>query len=134
MSNPNSPTLDEVIENVVDEVLRGRVEEGSQETTIEVVLTEIEVVVEEEEAKAFYSNKGAEAFQKHLAKKGFVQEIGFKQFVSPFKEEIERWGWEKVSQHRELVVRALVKEFYTNLGEQKNLACYVRRGGSLLGK
>ena len=97
MSNPNSPTLDEVIENVVDEVLRGRVEEGSQETTIEVVLEEIEVVVEEEEAKAFYSNKGAEAFQRHLAKMGFVEERGFKQLVSPFKEEIERRGWEKVS-------------------------------------
>ena len=30
-------------------------------------------------------------------------------------------GWEKVSQHREPGVRALVKEFYANLGKQKNL-------------
>ena len=50
---------------------------------------EIKVVVEEGEARAFYSNKGVEAFQKHLAKKGFVEERGFKQLVSPFKEEIE---------------------------------------------
>ena len=56
-------------------------------------------------------------FQKHLAKKGFVEENNFKQLVSSFKEEIKRWGWEKVSQHREPGVRALVKEFYTNLGE-----------------
>ena len=81
MSNPNSPTLDELIENVVAEVLREMEEEGNQETEIEVVPEEIEVVVEEGEAKSFYSNKGAEAFQKHLAKKGFVEERGFKQLV-----------------------------------------------------
>ena len=69
-----TPTLDKVIENVVEEVLRERVDEGSQETTIEVVHEEIEVVVVEEgEARAFYSNKGVEAFQKHLAKKSFVE-------------------------------------------------------------
>ena len=72
---------------------------------------EIEVVVEEGEARAFYSNKGAEAFQENLAKKGFVEERGFKQLVSPFKEEIKLRGWEKVSQRRELRVRAFVKEF-----------------------
>ena len=59
MSNPNSPTLEKVIENVVKEFIRERAEEGSQETAIEVVPKEIEVVVEEGEAKAFYSNKGA---------------------------------------------------------------------------
>ena len=61
-----------------------------------------------------------------MANKGFVEEKGFKQLVSPFKEEIERRGWEKLSQHNELGVRALFKEFYANLGEQKNLTCYVR--------
>ena len=73
-------------------------------------------------------------FQKHLTKKGFVEERGFKELVSPFKEEIERRGWEKLSQHRELGVRALVKVFYANLGEQKNLTCSFKGGGSLLGK
>ena len=62
MSNPNSPTLDEMIENVVDEVLRERAKEGSQETAIEVFPKEIEVVVEEGEGRAFYSHKGAETF------------------------------------------------------------------------
>ena len=70
---------------------------------------EIEVVVEEGESRAFYSNKGAEVFQKHMAKKGFVEERGFKQLVSPFKEEIEQRGWEKLSQHRKPRVTALVK-------------------------
>ena len=54
-----TPTLEEVIENVVEEILRERVEEGSQETVIQVVFEEIEVVVEEEAVRAFYSNKGA---------------------------------------------------------------------------
>ena len=62
MSNPNSLTLDEVIENIVEEFLREREEEENQETTIEVVPEKIEVVVEEGEARAFYSNKGAETF------------------------------------------------------------------------
>ena len=46
--------------------------------------------------------------------------------MSPFKEEIKRSGWEKLSQYRELEVRAIVKYFYANLGEKKNLTCYVR--------
>ena len=78
MSNLNYSTIDEVIENMVEEVLRERVEEGNQETALEVVSKDIEVVVEEGEARAFYTNKGEEAFRKHLAKKGYVEERGFK--------------------------------------------------------
>ena len=37
--------------------------------------------MEEGEAKTFYFEKGVEAFQKHLAKKGFVEERGFKKLV-----------------------------------------------------
>ena len=50
-----------MIGNVAKEVLREKAEEGNQETTLEVVLEEIEVMVEEGEARAFYSNKGEEA-------------------------------------------------------------------------
>ena len=60
MSNPNSPTLDEVIENIVEEILQERVYEveremageANQEKALEVVPGEIKVVVEEGEAKA----------------------------------------------------------------------------------
>ena len=98
MSNPNSLALDEVIENVVEEVLRERAKEGIQETSNKMFPEEIEVVVEEEEeARALYSNKGAKTFQKHMAKKGFMEEREFKELVSSFKEEIERRGWEKLS-------------------------------------
>ena len=126
MSNPSSPTLNEVIGNVVEEVMRENAEERNQETVFEVVPEEIEVVVEEGEVRAFNSNKGEEAFKKHLAKKGYVEERGFKQLVSPFKEEVEQRSWETLSQHMELGRRVLVKEFYANLGEQKDLECYVR--------
>ena len=47
MSNLSSLTLDEVIRNVVEEVLRERTEEGNQETSAEVVPEEIKVMVEE---------------------------------------------------------------------------------------
>ena len=56
------------------------------------VLEEIEVVVEEGEARLSTLTKEAETLQKHLTKKSFVEERGFKDLVSPFKEEIERRG------------------------------------------
>ena len=76
----------------MEEVLREKAKEGSKETAIDVVHKEIEVVVEEGEARAFYSNKGAKTFQKYLAKKSFVEEKGFKELVSPLKEKNEKRG------------------------------------------
>ena len=83
--------------------------------------SEEEIEVEVGDARAFYSDKVAEAFNKHLAKKGFVEERGFKKLLWPFKEEIGRRGWENVSKHMELGRRAVVKEFYSNLGDRKDL-------------
>ena len=83
--------------------------------------SEEEIEVEAGDARAFYSDKGAEGFNKHLAKKGFVEEKGFKKHLSPFKEEIGRKGWENVSKHMELGRRAVVKEFYSNLGDRKDI-------------
>ena len=67
MLNPNSPNLDDLLENVVEEVLperaeeaqREKAEEESQETTLKIVPEEIEVVVEKGDVGAFYSNKGS---------------------------------------------------------------------------
>ena len=89
MSKPSYPTLEEMIGNIVEEVMRERVEERNQETILEIVPEEMEIEVEVGEARAFYSNKGEEAFKKHLAEKGYMKERGFKQLVSPFKEELE---------------------------------------------
>ena len=64
-------------------------------------------------------------FQKHLAKKGFVEERGFKQLVT-----IQRGnratglgGGEPTSGARG---KGSCQRIYANLGEQKNLTCYVR--------
>ena len=73
-----------------------------------------------------YSNKGVEAFKKHLAKKMFVEERDFRELVSPFKEEFEKRGWERVNQHMEHGRRIVVKEFYSNLVERNDLTCYVK--------
>ena len=51
--------VEEVLQERAVEAQRERAKEGSQETALEVVPEDIEVVVEEGEAKAFYSNKGA---------------------------------------------------------------------------
>ena len=56
--------------------------EGNQEKALEVVPEEIEVVVEEGEARAFYFYKEEKVFQKHLANKIFMEERGFKEPVS----------------------------------------------------
>ena len=36
--------------------------------------------------RAFFTEKGAEAFKNNLTKKGFVEERGFKELVLPFNE------------------------------------------------
>ena len=111
---------------MVEEVFRDRADEWNQETALKVVPREIEVVVEEGGVRAFYSNKEEEAFKKHLAKKGYVEKRGFKQLISPFKEEVELRVLETVSQNMEPRRRALVKEFYANLGERNYLTCYIK--------
>ena len=83
----------------------------------------IEVEVEAGDSRVFYIEKGLEAFEKSLAKKGFVGERGFRGIMLPFKEEFE--SWEKVCKQLEPGRRALVKEFYANLGDRKNLTCYI---------
>ena len=77
MSNPNSPTLNEIVENIVEEVLREKTEHENQETALEKVKEEIEIEVEVGDAKVFYYDKGVDAFHKHLTKKGLVEERGF---------------------------------------------------------
>ena len=100
----------------------------NQETTS---VNDVREEVEEVEGdlggvRVFLTDKGAEIFKKTLAKEGFIGGRGFKEFVPPFKEEIERRGWEMLYKHLEPRRRTLVKEFYENLVDKKNLTCYVR--------
>ena len=83
--------------------------------------------VESGEARVFFTNKAVKAFKKILVKKGFIEEMGLKELVPSFKEEVERRGWEaNICKHLELGIKALVKEFYANLEERRNLTCYVK--------
>ena len=129
MSNPSSPTLNKVIEKIIEEVQGERAEQPkNQETTL---LDEVKKEVKEVEgdskgAKVFQTNKGIKIFKKTLAKKGFIGERGFKELAPPFKEEIERRGWDMLYKHMEPSKRTLSKEFYENLKDRKNLTCYVK--------
>ena len=113
MSYPNSPNLNKVVENIVEEVLWERAKQ--QENQEIAPKKEIEVEVGD-----------VRAFKKYLAKKGFVEGKGFREIVVPFKEEIEKRGSEKVCKQLELGIRSIMKEFYANLGDRKNLTCYIR--------
>ena len=129
MSNLNFPTIDEVVKNIMKDVLRERVEQSANQDMVpaeEVREETEEVEVEVVEARVFFTEKGAKVFRKTLTRKGFVEERGFKELVPPFKEEVERKGWELLCKHLEQGKRALVKEFYANLGKRWNLMCYVR--------
>ena len=84
-----------------------------------------EVEGESGRARVFLFENGVEVLRKTLSKKGFIEEKVFKELLPPFKEEIERRGWEAVCQHLEPGRRALVKEFYANLGDIRNMT-YVR--------
>ena len=70
--------------------------------------------------------KRVKAFRKTLSKKGFVEERGFRELIPPFKEEVERRGWEMLCKYLEPGIRALVKELYANLGDKRNLTYYIR--------
>ena len=129
MSSSSSPTLDEVIEEIMENVQEKRVEQReNQETThVEEVREEVEEMEGDAgETRMFLTDKGVEIFKKTLTKKGFIGKRGFKELVPPFKEEIERRGWEMLYKHLEPDKRTLVKEFYANLGDRKNLTYYVK--------
>ena len=59
--------------------------------------TEIEVEAEAGDAILLYSDMGVDTFHKHLMKKGFIEERGFRELVDPFNNEVESRGWEMVS-------------------------------------
>ena len=68
-----------------------------------------------------YSN-----WRKHYAGKGFVAERRFKNPITPFKEMIEKRGWETLCAHRRAGYAAIVREFYSNLVGRKDNTVYVR--------
>ena len=74
----------------------------------------------------FISNRGYEVMDKEMLRKNFIGERGFKQFISPFKEVIEKRGWSLLCEHKSVGYAALVREFYSNMVGQKEKTLYVR--------
>ena len=82
--------------------------------------------VTEEEAEYFVSDEAYSNWRKHYASKGFVAERRFKNPITPFKEMIEKRGWETLCAHRRSGCAAVVREFYSNLVGRKDNTVYVR--------
>ena len=94
MSSPSSPTLDQVIENIIEEVLKERVKqlENYENAPIEEVQEENEIEEMEgdvADTRVFFTNKGEENFKKTLAKKGFVEQRGFMELFHPSRRKLK---------------------------------------------
>ena len=64
--------------------------------------------------------------EKKILNKRFIGERGFKKFIPPFKELVEKRGWNVICEHMPPEHAALVREFYANLVNRKGSKCYVR--------
>ena len=82
--------------------------------------------VTEEEIEDFVSDEAYSNWRKHYANKGFVAERRFKNPITPFKELIEKRGWETFCAHRRSGYTTVVREFYSNLVGRKDNTVYVR--------
>ena len=82
--------------------------------------------VTEEEVEDFVSDEAYSNWRKHYANKEFVAERRFKNPITPFKELIEKRGWETLYAHRRSGYAAVVREFYSNMVGRKDNTFYVR--------
>ena len=80
----------------------------------------------EEDIEDFVSEEAYSNWKKHYANKGFVVERRFKNPITPFKEMIEKRGWEALCTHRRSGYAAVVREFYSNLVGMKDNTVSVR--------
>ena len=81
----------------------------------EYVEWENEIVQRAEKARNFVSDKAVALMEKSMKESGFIAKIGFKKFVSPFVEMLEKREWQALGEHKELGCAALVKEFFANM-------------------
>ena len=81
---------------------------------------------QDEEEDYFVSEESYSIWKKYYAGKGFVEERGFSQLISPFKELIEQRGWGNFCKHQKSGYAAVVCEFYSSLVGRKDNSVYVR--------
>ena len=58
--------------------------------------------------------------------KDFIGERGFMKLISPFREVIEKRGWNLFYEHKPAGFAILVCEFYANIVAKKEKTCYVK--------
>ena len=87
--------------------------------------------VKEEEIEDFVSEEAYSNWRKHYASKGFVAERRFKNPITPFKEIIEKRGWETLCAHRRSGYAAVVREFYSNLVGRRQYCIRQRSVGAI---
>ena len=58
--------------------------------------------------------------------KDLIGERGFRKFISPFLETIEKRGWHLFCEHKALGFVDVVKEFYSNMLGVRDKTCFVR--------
>ena len=114
-------------ENRHEEATEGMPAEASERPTVPEGRTDKgKGKVTEEQADDFVSEEAHSNMWKYYANKGFVVERRFKTPITPFKELIEKSGWETLCAHRRAGYVAVVKEFYANLVGRKDNTVYVR--------
>ena len=114
-------------ENVLEEPNEGMPAEAPERPTVPMERTNKgKGKVTEEEIEDFVSDEAYSNWRKHYANKGFVAGRRFKNLITPFKEMIEKRGWETLYAHRRSGYAAVVREFYSNMVGKKNNTVYVR--------
>ena len=137
MAEPSdlTPNLEEVMEENVQPEEENRQEETAGEmlaeasegpTILEERTNNGKGKIAEEEVDDFVSEEAHSNMRKYYANKGFVAERRFKTPITPFKELIEKRGWETLCAHRRAGYAAVVREFYSNLVGRKDNTVYVR--------
>ena len=79
-----------------------------------------------ERERTFITEKAQTVFEKELKERGFVCERGSSQLISPFKEVIEKRGWQELVEHKKPGLSNLVREFYANMDQMREKCVFVR--------
>ena len=81
---------------------------------------------DETRARNLISEKAAALMEGSLKNRGFIDERGLKNIISPFAEVLERRELQLLAEHKESGCASLVKEFYANMVEKEGKRVYVR--------
>ena len=87
---------------------------------------EVETEQRNERARVLVSDKASALMEKSLKDRGFIIERGFNKLISHFSEMLEKRGWKSMGKHKAPSCAAWVKEFFSNMVEEKGKKVYVK--------